>query len=89
MSSVFLWVKGLGAKNIRKKMFPVYGGKSLLRKAVDNWVEQFSQGVSKVADDARPVAEVVDTTDTRFLCCGFRRTGKVMGQASIKHEYYI
>jgi hypothetical protein len=35
-------------------MFPVYGGKFLLRKAVHNWIKKFSQGRSKVADVARP-----------------------------------
>jgi hypothetical protein len=35
-------------------MFSVYGGKCLSRKAVHNWVEKFSEGRSKVADDARP-----------------------------------
>jgi hypothetical protein len=35
------------------QMFSVYGGKCLLHKAVHNWVEKFSQGHSKVADDAR------------------------------------
>jgi hypothetical protein len=36
-----------------------------------------SQGRSKVADDARPGAEVVETTvkKKRLRCCGFRRTG--------------
>jgi hypothetical protein len=43
-------------------MFPVYGGKCLSRKAVHNWVEKFSQGRSKAADDARPGAEVAETT---------------------------
>jgi hypothetical protein len=59
-------------------MFPVYGGKCLSRKAVHNWVEKFSQGRSKVADDARPGAEVAETTVKRLLCSGFRRTGKAM-----------
>jgi hypothetical protein len=54
----FLWAKGLNAKDIHKEMFPVYGGKCLFIKAVHNWVEKFSQGRSKIADDARPVAEV-------------------------------
>jgi hypothetical protein len=49
-------------------------------KAVPNWVKKFSQGRSKVADDARLGAEVVETTDKRLPCCGFRRTGKAMGQ---------
>jgi hypothetical protein len=32
----FLSAKGLNAKDIHKEMFPVYGGKRLLRKAVHN-----------------------------------------------------
>jgi hypothetical protein len=46
--------KGLNAKDIHKGMFPVHGGKGLSRKAVHNWVEKFSQGRPKVADDAQP-----------------------------------
>jgi hypothetical protein len=40
----FLWAKGLNAKDIRKEIFPVYGGKCLSCKAVHNWVKKFSQG---------------------------------------------
>jgi hypothetical protein len=36
----FLWPKGLKVKGILKAMFPVYGGKCLSRKAVDNWVKK-------------------------------------------------
>jgi hypothetical protein len=46
-----LLAKGLNTKDIPKEMFPVYGGKSLSRIAVHNWVEKFSQGRLKVADD--------------------------------------
>jgi hypothetical protein len=56
-------------------MFPVYGRKCLSRKAFHNWVEKFSQGRSKVANDARSDAEVAEKTVKRVLCCGFRRTG--------------
>jgi hypothetical protein len=35
-------------------MFPVYGGRCLLCNPVYNWVEKFSQGRLKVADDAQP-----------------------------------
>jgi hypothetical protein len=35
-------------------MFPVYGGKCLLLKAVHNWVQKFPQGCSKVTDGAQP-----------------------------------
>jgi hypothetical protein len=58
----FLWAKRLNAKEIHIDMFPVYGGKCLSRKAVHNRVKKLSQGRSKVADDARPGAEVTDTT---------------------------
>jgi hypothetical protein len=47
---------------------------------IHNLVEKFSQGRSKVADDARPGAEVAETTVKWLLCCGFRRAGKAMGQ---------
>jgi hypothetical protein len=43
--------KGLNVKDIHKEMFPVYGGKCLSRKTVNNWVEKFSQGRSEVSDD--------------------------------------
>jgi hypothetical protein len=54
----FLWAKGLSAKDIYKEMFPVHDGKCVLRKAAHNWIQKFSQGHLKVADDAqqsRPV----------------------------------
>jgi hypothetical protein len=44
----FLWTKGHNVKDIRNEMFLVFGGKCLLCKAVD----KFSQGHSKLADDA-------------------------------------
>jgi hypothetical protein len=34
----YLWAKGLNAKDIRKEMFPAYGGKCLSRKGVHSWV---------------------------------------------------
>jgi hypothetical protein len=49
-------------------------------KSVRGWVEKFSKGRSKVADDARQDAEVAETTVKRLLCCGFQCTGKIMGQ---------
>jgi hypothetical protein len=71
---------GLNTKDIHREIFPVYRGKCLSHKTVHNWVEKFSQGRSKAADDARPGAEVAQTTVKRLLWCGFRRTGKAMGQ---------
>jgi hypothetical protein len=68
-----------GQKDIHKEMLPVYGGKCLSRKAVHSWVEEFSQGRSKVADDARPGADVIEITVNIFLCCAFQFTGKATG----------
>jgi transposase len=59
----FLLAKGLNAKDIHKEIFPVYGWKCLLRKAVHRWIEKFSQGRSKVADDARPGRPVETATE--------------------------
>jgi hypothetical protein len=67
----FLWTKGLNKNDIHKKMFPVYGGKRLSRKAVHNLVEKFYQGRSKVAVDSRRSAEVSETTVKRLLSVGF------------------
>jgi hypothetical protein len=55
--------------DIDKEIFPVYGGKCLSRKAVHSWVEKFCQGRSKVADDARPGAEVAESK--HFHAAGF------------------
>jgi transposase len=79
----FLWAKGLNAKDIYKEIFIVYCGKCLSRKVVHNWVEKFSQGRSKVADDGRPgrpVDIVAEINVKRLVYCGFRRNGKAMGQ---------
>jgi hypothetical protein len=51
----FLWTKGFNAKDIHKEVFLVYGEKCLSHKAVHIWVEKFSQGLSKVADDETDV----------------------------------
>jgi hypothetical protein len=67
-------------KGYHTEIFPVYGGKYLSSKAVHKWFEKVSQGRSKVADDARPGAEFVETTVNRLPCCGFQCTGKAMGQ---------
>jgi hypothetical protein len=57
--AVFLWTEGLNAKDIPKEMFPVYGEKSLSRKAVDNWVEKFSQGRSEISGDETEVRKLL------------------------------
>jgi hypothetical protein len=54
-------------KNIHKEMFPIYGGKCLSRKAVHNWVEKFSQGCSKLADDETEVRNWLRSQKTSML----------------------
>jgi hypothetical protein len=66
----FLWANGPNARVIHKEIFPVYGGKCRSRKAVRNWVDKFSEGRLKAADDARPSVEVAEATVKRLLCCG-------------------
>jgi hypothetical protein len=75
-----LWRKGLNEKDIHKEMFLAYGGKCLSCNEVHNWVQKFSPGHLKVADDAQPGEEVAETTVKRLLHCGFQHTGKAMEQ---------
>lgn len=66
----FLWAKGLPAKDIHKKVFPVYGEKSLSRKVVHNRVEKFSQGRSNVVEEeqtGRPVKIGTEATMKRVI----------------------
>jgi hypothetical protein len=72
----FMWAKGLNAKDIHKEIVLIYGGKCLSRKAVRNWVEKFSQGRSRVADEARPGAEVVQTTVKNSYAAGYEALKK-------------
>jgi hypothetical protein len=52
-------------------MFSVYDRKCLSRKAVHNWVEEFSHGRSTVAEDIRPCTEVAEITVKHFYAAGF------------------
>jgi hypothetical protein len=64
----FLWANGLNAKDIRKQLFPVCRRKYLSRKVFHNWVDKFSQGLSRVPDNSRsgrPIAIVTEATVQR------------------------
>jgi hypothetical protein len=65
---------------IHKEMFPVHGGKCLSRKAVDNSVEKRGKRFADDEDVETEARKVSETRVKRLLCCGFRRTGKAMGQ---------
>jgi hypothetical protein len=52
-------------------MFPAYGGKCLSRKAIHNWVEKFTQGCSKVADDETEVYNWLRQQSKDFYAVGF------------------
>jgi hypothetical protein len=70
-----LWAKGCNAKDIRREMFPVYGGKCDFH--LFGPLKNHLRG-KPFADDED--AEVGETTVKKLLCLGFRRTGKAMGQ---------
>jgi hypothetical protein len=82
----FLCAKGINAKDIHKEMFRVYCGKCFSGKAVHTWVKQFSQGRSKVADDARD--QMRKWLRQQSKDCGFRRAGKAMGQVLSNYTQY-
>jgi hypothetical protein len=67
----FLWANGFNVKDIHKESFPVYGGKCLSRKAVHNWVEKFSEGRSKVADDETEVRKWLRQQSKDSYAAGF------------------
>jgi hypothetical protein len=45
-----MWTNGHNEKDIHKEMLPAYAGKCVSPKAVHNWVEKFSQRLSKVTE---------------------------------------
>jgi hypothetical protein len=55
-------------------MFPAYGGKCLSRKAVHNWVENFSHGRSKVTDDETEMRKWLTQQSKGFYAAGFNAT---------------
>jgi hypothetical protein len=70
--AAFWFGKTTNCKGYSLKMFPVYGGKCLSRKAVHSWVVNVSlmtKGLKRKCG-----------TVYRLLCCGFRSTGIAMGQ---------
>jgi hypothetical protein len=58
-------------KDIHKEIFSVYGGKFYSRESVHNWVEKFSQGRSKVADDETEVRKWLRLQSKSLYCEGF------------------
>jgi hypothetical protein len=61
-------------------MFPVYCGKCLSIKRFTTRLRIFLKNIRKSQMMPRPGADVAQTTVQILLCCGFRRTGKGMGQ---------
>jgi hypothetical protein len=49
----FLWTEKLSAKDIHKEMFPFYGGKCLLRKAVPRFVTKVFADKGEIETDVR------------------------------------
>jgi hypothetical protein len=73
---------------------PVHGGKCLSRKAVHDWVEKFSQGRSKVADDDWPGCSVEITSEATVqqveeLIRGDRRIPIDSVATALKHSHCL
>jgi hypothetical protein len=64
-----VWAKGLNTKDINKEIFPVYSEKCLSCKAIHSWINKFSHGCAKVADDAQPgrLAEIVTEATAQWV----------------------
>jgi hypothetical protein len=58
-------------KRYSKEIFPVYDGMCLSRKAIHSWVEKFSQGLSKIADDEKEVRNWLRQQSKDFYPAGF------------------
>jgi thiamine kinase-like enzyme len=71
VSYILSWAKGHNVKDIHKEMLPVYGWKCLSRKAVHNWIEIFSQGYSKVADNETELRKWLKQQSKDFYAAGF------------------
>jgi hypothetical protein len=83
---LFLWARGLNAKDIHKEMFPVYGGMCLSFKMVHIWVEKRDK---RFANDEEVETEVRKwlRQQLKDFCCGFRRIGKAMKRISAGGGY--
>jgi hypothetical protein len=61
-------------------MFPVYVRKCVSRKAVHIWVEKFSEGRSKVADEETEIGKWLRERSKDFCAVGFDALLKGLGQ---------
>jgi hypothetical protein len=79
----FFWgggAKGLNAKDSQKEMFLVYAVKCLSRKGVKTGARNSLKDVRESQMMPEEVWKWLRQAAKRLLCCGFRRTGKAMGQ---------
>jgi hypothetical protein len=74
----FLCTKGLTTEDMHKEMFPVFGWKCLSRKVLQPWGQRYADN-----EEVETGAAMAEITVKKPLCCGFRRTGKAMGQVYV------
>jgi hypothetical protein len=67
----FLWANGLSAKDIRKEIFPVYSGKCLSCKAVDNLVKKRGKHFANDEEVESQVREWLRQQSKDFYSAGF------------------
>ena len=61
--AVFVWAKGMAAKDIHKEMLPMYGEHCLSCQAVHNWAQKFSEGRTSIEDEHRVGRQCVRGSD--------------------------
>jgi hypothetical protein len=67
----FLWTKQFNAKDIHKEMFPVYGGKCFLLKAVHNWAEKCGKSFADDEEFETDVRKWLRQQSKDFYAAGF------------------
>jgi hypothetical protein len=82
---VFLWAKGLSAKDIHKEMLSVYGEKCLSLKAVHNRVEKCGKYFPDDEEFETEVWNWLGQQSKNFHSAGFLRTSEAM---EIVYEYW-
>jgi hypothetical protein len=68
---IFLWAKGLTAKDIHKEMFPVFGGKCTVHKVVHMWVEKRGKHFANDKEAETEVQKWLRQQSKDFYAAGF------------------
>ena len=88
--------KKYGSKGYPQKMLPMYGEHCLSRQAVHNWVQKFSEGLTRVEDEhraGRPVERAVSAwfrqQPKEFFAAGFQGLVKRWDKCLNRYGDYV